>query len=348
MADEIIRYSRIKTFIFNPKSVLSFAQLKYNLRENEIILLQSLLTQEYFENIIAAKVNPYIKYNTYDTTQPIIAQSYQNTDSFESNPEKATCDIMIKPHIASKYLQAIFPLSCKEYIYPNTCFFEAILAIIKDSAEQWRDLTKNVIKEVLLEEYLKLYDNYGGKLLQILSAQGKKILAGQINKKQISLADMIVSEEYYATNLDIWLLAVYYEIPLVFLSETALMENNKKYIVANAVNENQYYYFLKVSAILPQLAPVYTIIRENEKMRIAVGSIRSAEVQGELRKAKDSSLIKFIETFSLTEYNIIRHKTVKKVPAAPAVQVPVPEPAAPVPAAPAPVKKIRRKIKVKV
>ena len=58
LADEIIRYSRIKTFIFNPKSVLSFTQLKYNLRENEIILLQSLLTQEYFENIIAMKVNP--------------------------------------------------------------------------------------------------------------------------------------------------------------------------------------------------------------------------------------------------------------------------------------------------
>ena len=102
-------------------------------------------------------------------------------------------------------------------------------------------------------------------------------------------------------------------------------------------------------------------------MQIAVGSIRSADVQGELRKAKESSLIKFIENFSLTEYNIIRHKTVKKVPAAPSVQeqVPVPVPAvqvpqapvpaapvpqAPVPAAPvpsAPVKKIRQKINIR-
>ena len=74
LADEVIRYSRIKMFIFNPKTVLSFSNLKYNLRENEIILLQSLLTKEYFENVTLAKSNQYITYNTYDTTQPLKAQ----------------------------------------------------------------------------------------------------------------------------------------------------------------------------------------------------------------------------------------------------------------------------------
>jgi hypothetical protein len=330
LADEIIRYSRIKTFIFNPKSVLSFTQLKYNLRENEIILLQSLLTQEYFENIIAMKVNPYIKYNTYDTTQPIIAQNYTNVDTFESLTAQEKCNITIKPHIANKYLQAIFPAICKEYIYADTCFFQAILAIIHDSAETRRDLTKNAMKDVLLEEYLKLYNTYGIKILQLLSAQGKKILAGQINKKQISLDDMIMSEEYYATNLDVWLLAIYYEIPLVFLSETALMENNKKYMVANAVGDNAAYYCLKVSAILTQLPPVYTIIKANEQMRIDIGSIRSAEVQEELRKAKGNTLIPFIETFSLTEFNA-RNKRIKKVPVTVA---PVPAPLAPTVPAP--------------
>jgi hypothetical protein len=353
LADEIIRYSRIKTFIFNPKSVLSFSQLKYNLRENEIILLQSLLTQEYFENIIAAKVNPYIKYNTYDTTQPIIAQNYPNTDTFDKLPEKEKCDVQMKEHISSKYWQAIFPLTSKEYVYPNICFFEAILVIIQDSVENQRDLTKNVMKEVLLNEYMKLYDKYEGKLLQILSAQGKKLLAGQISKKQISLADMIMSEEYYATDLDIWLLAIYYHIPLVFLSETALMENNKKFMVANAVDENQAYYFLKVSAILPQLPPVYTIFREKEQMQIAVGSIRLADMQTALRVARGNTLIPFIESFSLTEFNM-RNKTIKKAPATvvpptvvpPTVVPPTVVPPTVVPA-PAPVKKIRQKINIR-
>ena len=207
---------------------------------------------------------------------------------------------------------------------------------------------------------MKIYDNYEGKLLQILNAQGKKLLVGQISKKQISLADMIMSEEYYATNLDVWLLAIYYHIPLVFLSETALMENNKKFMVANAVDENQSYYFLKVSAILPQLPPVYTIFRENEKMQIDVGSIRSTDLQTELRMAKGNKLIPFIQSFSLTEFNIIRHKTIKKVPAtqvptapvptAPVPTAPVPTapvPTAPVPTAPAPVKKKQQTINIR-
>jgi hypothetical protein len=83
LADEIVRYNRIKSFIFNPKTVLTFTTLKYNLRENEIILLQSLLTQEYFEDIIAAPQNQYITTNTYDTTQPIKGQKYSNADNFQ-------------------------------------------------------------------------------------------------------------------------------------------------------------------------------------------------------------------------------------------------------------------------
>ena len=130
---------------------------------------------------------------------------------------------------------------------------------------------------------------------------------------------MIMSEEYYATDLDVWLLAIYYQIPLVFLSETALMENNKKFMVANAVDENQAYYFLKVSAILPQLPPVYTIIRENEKMQIDVGSIRLTDMQTELRSARGNNIIPFIETFSLTEFNM---RTIKKVPVPPTVVPP--------------------------
>jgi hypothetical protein len=78
LADEIVRYSRINSFLFNPKIVLSFSPLTYNLRENEIILLNSLLTQDYFDNITYAQTNKYITYNTYDTTNPLTAQKYSN------------------------------------------------------------------------------------------------------------------------------------------------------------------------------------------------------------------------------------------------------------------------------
>ena len=76
MADELIRYNRIKSFIFQPKAFLSFATIKYNLQEDEVILLQSLLTHEYFDDLIPVIVNKYIKYNTWDNVQPLQSQSY--------------------------------------------------------------------------------------------------------------------------------------------------------------------------------------------------------------------------------------------------------------------------------
>jgi hypothetical protein len=44
MSDELIRYNRIKSFMFQPQTYLSFGNISYNLRDNEIILIQSTLT----------------------------------------------------------------------------------------------------------------------------------------------------------------------------------------------------------------------------------------------------------------------------------------------------------------
>ena len=78
MADELIRYNRIKSYMFQPQTFLSFTNIGYNLRDNEIILLQSLITQEYFENLIPIVENKFIKYNSYDETNPDITQYYEN------------------------------------------------------------------------------------------------------------------------------------------------------------------------------------------------------------------------------------------------------------------------------
>ena len=70
MADELIRYNRIKSFIFEPRAYLSLGPLDYRLREDEIILMQSLITQEYFKGLIPVTANPYVKYRNRDTSVP--------------------------------------------------------------------------------------------------------------------------------------------------------------------------------------------------------------------------------------------------------------------------------------
>jgi len=71
MADELVRYNRIRHFIFEPQAFLSFSNVKYNLNDDEIIILQSLLTQEYFEDMRNIINNNYINNTSYDTVNPL-------------------------------------------------------------------------------------------------------------------------------------------------------------------------------------------------------------------------------------------------------------------------------------
>ena len=198
-------------------------------------------------------------------------------------------------------------------------------------------MTKSALKEILLREYLKLSKTYGSQLLKILRAQGKKILVGQIAKNQLTFEAMILSEDYYATILDVWILAVYYNLPLVFISDTSLMENSSRFMLAHkpaaAASEASgetaaSYYFLKVSAILAQTSPVYTLMLGPEgEMKISEESIRKAEMQTALRSAPEgNNLLTFIKNFSLTEANM-RKKILKPVKGpvveAPVVQAPI-------------------------
>ena len=314
LADEIVRYSRIKTFIFNPKNVLTFTTLKYNLRDNEIILLQSLLTQEYFQDLVAAPVNPYISSNTYETTQPITSQIYSPVESYEQfiQPDivinKEICKTTVKDKIASSRWQPIFPLKCKELLFhsdPRSCSFMAMLTIIQNYNAVNNNVTKNSMKEILAEEYVKLYEKYDRTLLDILKAQGKKLLSNQVNEKQLNLSDLIISEDYYATNLDIWILIVHFNIPVIFISETSLLENSKSYMVANSIGGNSEYYFLKMSASLLDKPPIYTLITDdNNNLKINIENLRSETIKDDIKKVPSgNTLIKFIEGFTLKYAN---------------------------------------------
>ena len=78
MADELIRYKRIQQFMFRPQIYLSFGNVDYNINDDELIVLQSMLTDEFFENVVDTNANEYVKSNTYDTAKPEITQKYDD------------------------------------------------------------------------------------------------------------------------------------------------------------------------------------------------------------------------------------------------------------------------------
>jgi hypothetical protein len=320
MADELVRYNRIKSFIFEPKAFLPLSEVKYNLRDNEIILLQSLLTQDYFDDLVPMVENKYVANTSYDMAQPQINPRnipYDNEiDILLNNKLKPMIMDELKCPTSGKLingkLKALFPKNTVEITFETEsnplCTFEIIVQIIMDYNKDKEDVyvTKSSLKEDLIEFY-KQYDEYYDVIADILTKQGKKF-ATQIFEVKQNMSDLILSPEYYATNLDIWALATKYNVPIIFLSGTSLIENDKDILVANSDGSDKYY-FIKAPGINPSKIPLYKLIVIHEALLVPISSL-SVQTQEKIRESEREGFT--FDNF-VKEKNLIERKQRKPV-----------------------------------
>jgi hypothetical protein len=78
LADELLRYKRIHAFMIEPKTFLNITNIDYVIRDDEFIMLQSLLTNEYFDDLVPFQSNDYANYINYDLAKPVTSHIYQN------------------------------------------------------------------------------------------------------------------------------------------------------------------------------------------------------------------------------------------------------------------------------
>jgi len=313
MADELIRYSRIKTFMFQPQVYLSFGNIGYNLRDNEIILIQSLLTQEYFEDITYATMNKYVKYNSYDEAEPVISQTYDNTvkslDQAIGIENEKICEKTIKDKITSGIWSKCFPKNYKEVSYGKTrhCTFIFMAELIKKKTSEM--MTTNQIKNALYEGYKKYLTDYFQQIVDILILEGKKTLGDQVKAETLSFSSFIYTDNYFLTPLDIWILVEKYEIPTAFISTKFLMHanyDNRCHIAYG--NKRDDFCFIIVPGLRPENVPSYKII-ESEKgdIFIPLTDISDDTCSQSIEKAFDEKMDieNYLKTFkkpTLTQY----------------------------------------------
>ena len=258
ISDELLRFNRIKLFIFDPKTHLNFGSVNYNLNDNEIILLSSLLNQDYFKDLIPITNNAYITSNTYDTANPIKSQSYSSAIR-DDKPLNDTCKTTIKSKISGKW-KNWFNTNCKEieYMSSKVCTYTIIIDIMKSNGID--DRTVGLLKADLLSEYKKLLDQgHRDMIYLILEKQGKVNAMRRIRRNELKFEDYILSENYYLTNLDIWLIAKLYNLGISIISSTKLIENNDN-ILPLVYPENGEYYFIKSGGIYNDKIPKYKLI----------------------------------------------------------------------------------------
>ena len=266
MADELIRYNRIRSFMFQPQTYLSFGNIGYNLRDNEIILIQSLLTQDYFESLTPAVMNKYTKYSSYDEVQPVKTQVYDNVISPLGKPlTETTCETEIKDNITSSIWKTCFPDNYKEVVYSKNivCTIQFIIDLIERKTGE--KFSINQIKNVLFDEYKKYLGAYMDKVVDILILEGKKTLGDQVHSGTLSFSNLIYTDNYFLTTLDLWLLVVKFQIPSIFISQkTILQKKYEKYEFLGYGTRDDDFAFIVIPGFRPENIPGYKIISNND------------------------------------------------------------------------------------
>jgi len=270
MADELIRYNRIKSFMFQPKTYLSFSNIGYNLRDDEIILLESLLTQDYFETLVPAVTNKYVKQISYDEVEPIITQVYENTipslDHAIGRKNELACKKTTNEHIKSSIWKKCFPSNYTEIEYnkTNICTFNFIIDLIERKTTN--KLTLNQIKNALYEEYKKYLQEYSDKIVDILILEGKKTLGDQVHAEKLSFLSLLYTDNYFLTTFDLWLLITKYEIPTIFISHKWILQSKyEKHEFLGYGNSDDNFAFIVIPGFRPENIPMYKLVQDEDE-----------------------------------------------------------------------------------
>ena len=227
LADELIRYSRIRIFILNPRQFLSFQQMSYNLKEDEIILLEDILYGDYFEDIIPQYINPFIdSKNIFDIVEPSVSIPYKDTFILDTMvntksineclvTKKSNEKLKLEAYLRARKLSPDFTLL--EFKHNFMCTWEIALFILNDYGIK---ITIKDLQELLQQTYSSY--NRSDKMpavIELWKKEGKQPLIGALTN---DLMGTINPEDYYLTPLDFFFIFNNYECPCVITSRTKI------------------------------------------------------------------------------------------------------------------------------
>jgi hypothetical protein len=287
IADEMVRYQQIRDYLFTDGTFLIIEQLDYDLHNDEIVLLHDLLFKDYIEANDIPISNPYVKHNTFEDVQPAdrvlsmeeLQTSIRTTKEEKEQPirkEETDVQLMCKIEESSlgthDKLYKIFhnkthKRTTIKYEGHINCGYELINKIIYDFTGKSIELQK--IKSLLIELYSNDTANQD-LYLNTIRQQGKKDIVKILVSKNISLNTLIASDNYYISNIDIFVIAKHFKLPLIILSGTKLLENNQSLMTINYDVNNPFYYIIKQHGIVANEIQRYSLLTdENSGIRIS-------------------------------------------------------------------------------
>lgn len=220
--DELVRYNHIRKYIIEPYNLYSFGnKVTYNLNEHEILLMQSLITPEYFDGLVPAVVNKYIANITYDQIEPIIHQPYDNEVTLTDQSYQTTiadiakvlakCAINEPTAVSHKWEKCFGATGGKITEITYTCGMQLVAYLIQTTANI--TLSSTEIKKQLGG----LYVNHGG-YRAVISVLGP--IVGTTMPVSAIDENVIFMDNYKLNAIDLWLLVDKFKLPAIFITST--------------------------------------------------------------------------------------------------------------------------------
>jgi hypothetical protein len=284
MADELLRYNRIKLFMFQPKTYLNLGNNEYKINKDEFIMLQSLLTNEYFEGLEPFQQSEYLNNITFELAKPSVSKRYDNVVLLEEQGVERedigiVDDLAIQCIIGTRdvigradgFWKNVFPKSCKEIMFQNSnrCSFYVLIYILQEKTKTL--LSIEDLKRTLWSVYKKYIDKYRVKIEDILYKQGKRDIIKTIKSNAVNLETIIMSESYYLTDLDIWIFANEYKLPIILFSTNPfkVMVPGVNWLLLGGLENytsNEFYFIRTPHDVDNNVPPKYNLIKPKMKL----------------------------------------------------------------------------------
>jgi len=280
VADELIRYHRVRLFMIQPKSYLNITNTDYSIRPDEFILIQTSINNNYFKDLVPFNESSNIVNVNYDTAIPQVSQTYSNdiipinqqydesalgkelTFDFFIDCIKDTVEVIGNPR--ESLWKKIFPKKTKEIVFKNVsnnCTFYPLSYIFQDKYKEVISIQS--VKVAIWNGYKTYYPKYKDQILKIWKKQGKKNIVANILKGLYTIETAILSEEYYVTDLDIWVFAENSKIQLCLFSKNGLKwidDDIEWLIMGKSYRENHYFIRSPPIGQIPNKLPAYNLI----------------------------------------------------------------------------------------
>ena len=238
IADELVRNERARLVLLDNKKYVNIKNLDYKINEDEFIIIQSALIGDYLKNLdVAFARNEYLRNVNYDNAHPAITQPYDNAVSLKEQvrakeeEEKRIMQYEVREVIGNDRImwKRIFK-NKKEHVYGEDMngAYNLIGRLFEETGAGGVGIREKVnmfhIKQLLWAAYSKYIDdgNKANRIYLILSKQGKSNLMSGVVERKMSFSELILSDKYTLSDLDIWMLASEYSVPLIVFNPNGL------------------------------------------------------------------------------------------------------------------------------